>query len=291
MPESNSKQEQERFEWYQVNKLLLDIGRTGADLHLDPTDIVHIGGTANFYRAYQAFGSMAVANFRGTHDMDLVCFNRGSVQRLMDVLKTDPESQIDSYSIGNSASLVDKRSLYLKLNRESSPGTSTGFEIDVYDSTRNIIRFNQRIFTRDRLILDPPETLDLQTLSPGKDRGLVTVPSLRDAFIIKMDVMDFSRSGLRIKDKIDAFSTLAVCEKLGCDFQSLLDAVVSTSLSKDSAKIKMEALRDLFADPTRDLHRGIFSSPLMPNQEQIDQALVKVGKTLDSPAVKKSATD
>src|SRR3990167_3311338 len=124
MPENGERESQERFDWYKVNNLLLDMGNAAADLKMKPTDIVHLGGSAMFYRCYQAFGSKAVSHFRGTHDIDLLCFNRGAVQRVLDVLMAGEDSAVEKYSIGNSSSLPNKRSVYIELKNQNLPGSS-----------------------------------------------------------------------------------------------------------------------------------------------------------------------
>src|SRR3989344_4354374 len=277
MPENGERESQERFDWYKVNSLLLDIGNTAADLKMKPTDMVHLGGSAMFYRCYQAFGPKAVSHFRGTHDMDLLCFNRGAVQRVLDVLMTSEDSAVEQYSVGNSSSLPNKRSFYIELKRQNLPGSSTGFEIDVYESEKNEIIFNERVMKRNKLVLDPPEELKLPTLNPQKDRGLVTVPSLRDAFIVKMDIMDFSYSGLRLKDSIDILTTLSVCQALDCSFESLLSAIVEAN-KKNPALRKLGALEALFRDPQRIVGKANLDNPFIPSDEIIKSALESVRK-------------
>lgn len=275
--EGYSSSIQERSEWYQVNSFLLELGQTESELDLNPEDIVHVGGTANFYRCYQAFGPKTVFHFRGTHDMDVVCFNQGSVQRTLDELKEKGQSVVADYSVRKSSSLPDKKSIYVKLNNKSNPGLSTGFEIDVYESGSGVIRFNDHLMTRGKIVLDPPEVLELKTNNPRKTRGLVSVPSLRDAFIIKMDIVDYSRSGLRQKDELDILTTLSICKALGRDFEELLDAVGLTS-SPHSFSMKLKALEQVFSKFKTGGGLKILGSDLLPGLEDIDKILASVRK-------------
>jgi len=117
----------------------------------------------------------------------------------------------------------------------------------------------------------------LETLNKHKTRGLVAVPSLRDAFVIKMDIMDFSVSGLRLKDCIDILTMLSVCKALNCDFDALLDAVVKTS-PKEPALKKLNALESLFRDPQRVVGKVNLENPLIPDSKLISNALEGVRK-------------
>lgn len=270
--ESFPVKSQERYEWYRINAFLLELGRAASELGLKAEDAVQIGGTANFYRAYQAFGSMAVPNFRGTHDMDVISFNQGSVQRILNRLNNDKNSYVVDYTVGRSSSLPDKKSIYVKFGERRDPALSTGFEMDVYESRTGVIKFNHRLMTKDRIILDPPESLELNTLNPGKSRGLVGVPSLRDAFIIKMDIVDYSRSGLRSKDRIDVLTTLAVCNALGHDFEGLIEAVKATS-NVNSTNAKLDALEEVFSTYRNGENSGLKRSPILPDRDQVDMAI------------------
>lgn len=268
---------QERSEWYQINSFLLELGQTAEELGLSEKDAVQIGGTAIFYRAYQAFGPLAVANFRGTHDMDVISFNQGAMKRILDRLKSDGSSSVFDYSVGKSSSLPDKKSMYVNFGLNKNPGSSTGFELDVYESSTGDIRFNQRLMNSKRIILDPPESLSLQTLNPKRSRGLVGVPSLRDAFVIKMDVVDYSKSGLRPKDKHDILTTLAICGKSGYDFETLIDAMCTTSVA-DSLRPKVSALEDVFGTYYPRMTPDTRYNPLLPDPAQVRAALESTRK-------------
>ncbi len=88
---------QERPDWYKINSFLVEVGEASTKLGLAKEDLVQIGGTSFFYHAYKAFGPQVVPNFRGTHDMDIVSFNLGTMQRVLDSLTADDKSQVVNY--------------------------------------------------------------------------------------------------------------------------------------------------------------------------------------------------
>lgn len=265
---------QERLEWYHLNALLQSIGQAATEMDLHPEDMVHIGGTANFYRCYQAFGPRAVMLFRGTHDMDIISFNQGKVQQVLDRVRAMPDSPIVGYTIGKAVGLPDKKSAYVQLATTNNPGISTGFEMDIYESRTGRIKFNNRLVTKDKIILDPPEELSLP-----KHRGMVAVPSIRDNFLIKMDIVDFSRSGLRPKDQFDILVTLKLCSALKCNFTDLLDALAQTS-DQYSLKEKLLTLEKLLSNPKEALGVLPGDYPFLPSVEEINSSLHLVRQRL-----------
>ncbi len=283
----------ERFHWYQVNHFLLGFARMGVNLGLEAADIVHLGGTANFYRLYQAFGPQAVQHFRGTHDMDIISFRQGKAQRVLDGMVADYRKEgerlgagkvrltrVRDYSTRPSLSLPDKRSFYVALDYRDMPGTASGFEIDVYESRGGQIRFNNRVLTKDRIIFDPAESLELTTLAKGQNRGLISVPSLRDYLILKTDIVDFSRSGLRIKDQFDILTLLKICGVLGVDFNHLVTSVVEVN-STSGATARLQELARLLKDPFSKLQNVPADYPYLPDRQQIAYASRAVQQALN----------
>lgn len=287
----------ERLEWYQINNLLINLARTASSLSIEPGDMVHLGGTANFYRLFKVFGPRAVQHFRGTHDMDVISFQQGTVQRVLDRLveeyKKEEErftppinsarirtQRVMGYSLRKSLSLPDKKSLYVSLDYRDIPGLSSGYKIDIYESSTRRIRFNNREFTRDKIVFDPPETLQLSTFAfaPGKDKVLVSVPSLRDYFTIKTDIIDFSQSGLRIKDRFDILTLLRICEERDVNFSSLIASLLEAN-SPASATSKLKSLERLFQSPFTSFQSIPPDYPFFPSRKQIDHALSVVRGT------------
>src|SRR3989344_5886213 len=211
---------QERRDWYKAGSLLSEIEDAAQELALKPEEMIHIGGTSIFYHAYHAFGPKALVNFRGTHDMDIITFTKGAMQRVLDKLAKDPDSLVREYHTSPSH-LPDKRTVHITLRDSNNPGVLPVIDIDYWEFTSGAIAFNDRRMEKTRIVLDPPEKLELPTLNPHKRRGLVVVPSLRDTFIIKMDVVDYSRLGLRSKDRVDVLTMFSTCCALGYDLDYL----------------------------------------------------------------------
>lgn len=244
--EKSSSIFQNRFEWYQVYNFINKVSHTSWELSLRPEDIIHLGGTALFYRCYELFGPAAVTHFRGTRDMDLLSFRQGVVQQVIERMIGLPNSSIGGYSERTSYGLPNKKSLTLEFSRDKGLGGIRELEVDLYESGDGI-RFNDRIMLPSKLILDPPERL-----SAVGTTTMVSVPSLRDAFVIKMDIVDYSRSGLRPKDRLDILTALEYCLQTGKNFDDLLWAMVTNS-SRDSSLKKLLSLEELFINPNKDL--------------------------------------
>lgn len=245
--------------------------------------------------------------------MDILSFSTGSVQRVLNLLRSDYTREnalsahkedrlnpavkegyveiykgvprihrVDYYSTRRALGLPDKKSLYVNLDSKDNPGSDSGFEIDLYEplTSEGQIRFNERILTQDKLILDPPEQLVLLTHNPQKNRGLVAVPSLRDYFVIKTDIVDFSKSGLRPKDQFDILTTIRLSHELRQNFSTLLEGLVEANDDPTSLSRKLKALEALFQDPRRNLGNISPDYPFLPNDEQIKDALTQTKSLL-----------
>lgn len=265
---------QKKFEWYRVNSLLHELALSGEQIGLRPEDIVHLGGTALYYRCSQVFGPMAVFNFRGTKDMDLLSFRRGSVQRVLSSLGYG--AQIKNYQIKPSHGLPNKKSISIKLRYTEAvyPPEREIFEIDLYESEFDNIRFNNRVMYENQIVLDPPEQLRIPF-----HKGLISVPSIRDAFVIKMDIVDYSASGLRPKDCLDILTTLKLADSVGISFDEILKAVTGTSTLRSNLK-KLDSLEELFTNPKRNLNLPK-DYVFMPTDDQLYQAIKDVRRFRD----------
>jgi hypothetical protein len=276
----------ERFNWYRLNRFLLELGKASENLKLSEANIIHIGGTALFYRAYQTFGPLAMVHFRGTHDMDIVSFSQGTINNVLDLLKSQPNSLVKEYTANFSTSLPNKRTFQIKLSK--SPGKNDKNELDltkfsgiaflglleeikldVYEPDKNqAIKLNNRLLTTDKLIFDPPEKLSL----PNR-YGCVSVPSLVDYFILKMDIVDYSESGLRPKDKLDILVLVSICKRSGIEFGTLLEKMIKAGASKQEGVLsRLENLENLFGKPLDKLvaELGIPTDyPFLPKSSEI----------------------
>jgi hypothetical protein len=261
---------QDPFEWYQISTVLKSIGKCAEELHLEPKDLVHIGGIAIFYRALRVFGPSVVMNFRGTHDMDVVSFNQGVINRVLDrAIRNSPDGLMAGYSVRRSH-LPDKKSIYLHLEPKgiSRLGVSTGFEMDIYECDSGNVRFNDRVLTKEKIVEDPPEKLDLPS-----HWGLVTVPSLQDALAIKMDIIDYSKMGLRPKDDLDILMIYKICNEMSIPFEDLVVSIQRTSTSRKSTLAKLRTLRNLFIHPKRSLPYLSSDYQFLPTTAEIQVGL------------------
>lgn len=264
---------QERFEWFNVNNFLHILAQVAEGLELRPEDMVHIGGISLFYRCYEAFSSSAVMYFRGTRDMDIISFRQGSVKQLLDTVVNTPVYQVSYYEeFRDSQSLPDKKSVTLEL--EDDIKRKRKFGIDLYESASSKIRFNDRVLLENKVILDPPERLSFP-----RYKGLVSVPSLRDAFIIKMDIIDCSQTGLRPKDQLDVLTTLKIIQVTGKSFDELLVALTKTSELPSVLK-KLSVLEELFLEPPKDLQLPE-AYPFAPTPQEFAQAIKDVRRFRD----------
>ncbi|OGD89773.1 hypothetical protein A2W45_02740 [Candidatus Curtissbacteria bacterium RIFCSPHIGHO2_12_41_11] len=268
---THSYKQQERHAWYRVNAFLSELGGVESELQMQPNDLVHIGGAAIFYHSYKALGPLAVPNFRGTHDLDIISFRRGSLQRALEQLAGDPRSMLRDFEI-SSSHIPDKRTVHLRFKKNRGSNSLSALDIDFFESHRDQVNLNDRRVSKNRIVLDPPEQLELPTFNPQRDRGLVGVPSLRDTFIIKMDIVDFSKLGLRSKDRIDVLTIFALCKALGHDYDYLLNAMSQVS-SFRSTMAKLKELERLFSDNREETEIMGKTNPLLPSKEQIGEAL------------------
>lgn len=269
--ENNPLRAQEKFEWYQINAFLQNMGQVAAELNVPNEALIHIGGTANFYRLHQAFGPVSIFHFRGTHDMDAISFRRGTLQQILERMKQD--GAIASHSMRNAASLPDKKCVYVEFSSSNYPGLSNGFEVDLYESESSELRFNNRKMKRDRIIFDKPERLILPN-----HQGLAVVPSLRDNFLIKMDIVDYSRMGLRPKDQFDILVMLRICTVLKVDFKVLSEALLDDFRregSRRSLKMKLTQLRKLFTNPPKFPNLPV-DYPFFPSHTELTYAATSI---------------
>lgn len=278
---------QNRFSWYQVNSLLKEVGQTTLELGIEPTDIMHLGGTAHFYWCYQVFGPAAALNFRGVHDMDMVSFDQGGVQRVIDRLVGNPSSVAVGYDICRSKSLQDKKCLSLHLRNSNDPGLPKTFDLDIYESHNGAIRLNKRSISKHKVVFDTPVELGLQ-----KQYGSVSVPSLRDGFIIKMDVVDFSNCGLRPKDMLDILVTLNLCQPMSIDPQSLFNALIedyhdqearflqNESIAPKQKKTEIEGLRTSLVKKLTGLSNVLSIPPCLKDSMDLSNLLIPRGDIL-----------
>jgi hypothetical protein len=210
-------------------------------LQISAEKVVHIGGTGLFYLIANKYGIGIAKNyFRGTHDLDIMFLNPSDYKNFLSFLGNNPNKFLDSVEPENYSHLESKSKIGMKLKRGNfdffpkKDGSfkniyePDNFEIDVYYPDRNggFVKFNKWLIGIDgKFILDEP-----QTFSPD-GKAKVSTPSLVDSFILKTDIISFSESGLRSKDKVDLLLIISMMEE-----KDIIRAVDFMTKSADSHK-------------------------------------------------------
>lgn len=199
-----------RQEWDYISQALDTLEYTKYNLGLEGTDVVHLGGTALYYYLYSFYGEDARTFFRGTRDLDLITFRTGRGKMLFDALVgTNPDLFVaqERYEV-IASHLADKLTFNLETHPNTLPLLKDRMHIDVYEASSGIVHFNDRTFSPKRIVRNPPTSLDLRT----KGIGVVGVPTLSDYLIIKLDILSYSKKGLREKDQIDILTLMRLLE-------------------------------------------------------------------------------
>lgn len=264
---------QDRIEWYRMGFLIKSMGQTAASLEMLPQDIVHLGGTACFYRCYEAFGPLAISHFRGTHDLDLLSFTPGAVQRVLDRMVNTTGLGVEDYTVCRSSSLPNKKSVELELASANDPKLRKGLRVDIFESQNGHVKWNDRFFTHDKIVFDAPELLKLP-----ERWGMVAVPSLRDNFVLKMEVVDFSQCGLRPKDIFDILATLKVADIIGIDFRGLVGSLIEDNHEREKEVCRR---KDICTSQQNRL-LGDLSRSLVRKLSMLEMALSKPSCVMDN---------
>ncbi len=268
---------QNRFEWYQINEFLKEFSQTAQQLALEPKDVVHIGGTANFFRLCEVFGSKAIFRFRGTHDMDIVSFSQGSVRRVLESLSNNPNGIVEQFMLRRSLGLRDKKSVSIQFKKGMDPALSNLFDMDVYESDSGNVSFNDRILTSEKVILDPVEQVPLPAY-----RGLVGAPSLRDSFAFKTEILDYSKVGLRPKDEIDIMTSLRIAEEKDIPFSEIIEAIAASSMNRRSFQTKLSSIGRLITKPRPELEKILNAYPFLPSKSAREDVLHAISQYKNS---------
>lgn len=242
---ASSVESKTRLPWFRIDRFLTEMGEVAQEAGLEDTDLVHMGGNGVYNWMLYILGEEATTHFRGTYDVDLVTFNPGRVNYLLDLMQD--RGNIQSWKKHPAYGFLDKDCYTVNWEVSNGSGTPESLVLDVYAprSTEGEIHFNDRTLRPGELILDPPVRLwELE-----KDRGMVVVPSLRDLFLLKMDIVLSSRSGLREKDETDVIMLVAMTEKTGVGFEDLLRSLVTDDGIKgyrfEDTQQRLQELRSL----------------------------------------------
>lgn len=265
---------QSRFSWYWFSGFLSSLNETAYSLGLKSPSMVHIGGTALYGHCVDTFGSCATVHFRGTHDIDFLCFQPGSVETALRAMTNKPDTRISHFEYSESNSLANKKSYTIFLNPCFDPGAPKQVTVDILEPeerTHGAIRINGRLLTPNKIIYDEPEEFKIK-----KGKEILVAPSLRDLFLLKMDVamVDYSIKGLRPKDICDILVMTKICEVKSIDYDHLVDSLFQevrdqetliplrfSSMNDQQQNKEIKRLRDILSQKLINLHK-ILANPL-----------------------------
>lgn len=255
-------------EWPQMANVIsyLDYGRETSGL--EPMDMVHIGGTALWYRLKAAFGSEV--QFRGTHDVDVITWIPGHAQRICQaVVSLTNDYFTGAYELNKSSSIADKLVAIIHTTPSILAGQKNEIPLDMYfsDNPAKTVAFNNRRFTQidpetklPKIVIDTPEII----LTQYDYANQVAVPSLRDHIILKLDILDSSRSGLREKDIYDIFAIIKLLEYQGVDIERFSRSLITDILTWHRKENLISILRN-----QKTLRRYQENSPHFPTQSAL----------------------
>lgn len=236
-----------REQWEGVFSLSCDLPNIANDVGIERSCLVFIGGLACYFHLFKTFG-LEPQNWRGTVDIDLVLFGKGTTQRLIAGLRK--ADGITSVSTQRSH-LEDKfRSSVL---RKSSPYP---VEIDLYgelDRREGVFLNGIRILP-DKIVNQPPISIS------NKDgSNPVYVPDIIDTLLLKWDVLT-GADEFRQKDTCDLIGCLAVTEAEGLRASEICRAISNHIFGPEIRRKTRDNLKKLV-----DRCRGAREEGLVPS--------------------------
>jgi len=233
----------ERFSWYFTTKFLDGFNDTLNELEPDYNSFVYVGGSSFFYRCFLEYGKEGALAFRGLDSADMVSFSPWVIYTALSVMHTSEKGFLYDFSVQNSAVSLDR--LIIPLYLGGGGVLEPNFILKIYTNSydRDKVFLYDRALTRFRCILDPYEKLALST------NMFVLVPSLRDMFILKMDMIDESRSKLRVSDEVDILTLVELAYRQGTDFSYFLRSLDQSRQSYNSRDARVLDLHRLFKYP------------------------------------------
>ena len=234
----------ERMSWYGISEFICNLGKVSQGSGGEWNQIVNLGGNSVYCWMLYCFGSNAVTHFRGTDDIDLLAIKIGTFDYLLQIMKD--QKLVTKWEQYPSQGIDDKCTYEVMTPGKLSRGQT--IVVDLYQSERGIVRFNNRKITCDKVIKDPPVVL-----------GCHVAPSLRDIFLLKMDIVNDSRSGLRTKDQDDVLAIHIMANSTKVDFLVFVYEMVDDSFVRGESilqvKERLANLKTLFS--RRDVKKQI----------------------------------
>lgn len=197
-----------RFNWYGLRRATLDVIDLAEKNRIGTENLVFFGGLGFYFHLRAAFGAQVTPGWRGTHDVDLMVFGKGCLPRLIsaiesseifDTAETSPSHFPNKWTCkgilasGAGVLLPNDRILKIDLYGEDDAGK---------------IEVDSRMLSRDRIIYDPPEEVNVA------DKRLVNVPSPRDLITLKLNYL-WHRDFLWPSEYADIAGSIAIVEKRG----------------------------------------------------------------------------
>lgn len=228
----------ERLSWYGINQFICSLGKTSQESGGEWNQIVNLGGNSVFCWMLYCFGDRAVTHFRGTDDIDLLANRIGTFDYLLQIMKD--KKLVTKWEQYPSRGIDDKCTFEVETPGKFSRGQT--ITVDLYQSDRGVVRFNNRKISCNQVVQDSPVVL-----------GCHVVPSLRDIFFLKMDVVNDSDIGLRIKDQDDVLAIYVMANHTQQDFLSFVNEMVQDSFRRGESiyqvKARLDNLKKLFSRP------------------------------------------
>ncbi|OGM78343.1 hypothetical protein A2188_01715 [Candidatus Woesebacteria bacterium RIFOXYA1_FULL_43_9] len=253
--------------------------RAANEAHIDPHDVIIVGGIAVFHHALSVLGQKAATYWRGTHDIDLVITQRGAAQQIMTVLSNQSGKKTIENIEANSSHFSDKDTWTVEVVGNGSLGKSQRrIDIDIYrpkNDEQQTTKFNQRTLGRypGNFITRP---VKMVTIGKSCQSPKAALPCLTDCLILKLDVAALS-SKLRDKDILDVLLLTAISERKGINPRDVFHPAVDNFFrfsSQATSHTVAQAIRSLPKNGQRNDRGAGFS----PSCSYLDSCIRAIGK-------------
>lgn len=228
----SNETKQPRMEWYLVHDTATNLVKSAEQGNIKPQHLVFIGGFAAYFHLREALGRQTMFKWRGTHDLDIVIFEKNGAAKLVGAARQIGAFEEVTYE--ESLSLPDKYSsavMTLKGRGYLSP-EKRHVEVDLYtlNPRTGTVQINNRHLRPHPAQFITEQVQMLPIREEDKRKGLpelrVTVPSLVDTIILKLDIIQYS-PGFRDKDASDILGLLRVAELKGVEARDVLNKTLS----------------------------------------------------------------
>lgn len=219
------------MEWYMVHDTAVNLVRSAEQGGIEPQHLVFIGGFAAYFHLRSVLGRQTMFKWRGTHDLDTVIFKKDGAARLIGAARQIGAFKEVTYKKSHLPDKASSTVMTLKGRGYLSP-EKRHVEVDLYilNPRTGTVQINNRHLRPHpaQFITEQVQTLPIR--EEDKRKGLpelrVTVPSLVDTIILKLDIIQYS-PGFRDKDDSDVLGLLRVAELKGVEARDVLREALS----------------------------------------------------------------